>query len=133
MSTINYSLLDDKMTTKDDKIFYRELGQRVAQLRKEQSLTQVQLAKILKISQQNVAAYEAGLRKIPVSVLPKLSKLFGVSFEDLLGAEEKKTKRGPTPKFQRQIEKIAELPRAKQKFVMEMLNAVLQQNNAATG
>ncbi|WP_234422185.1 hypothetical protein [Sedimenticola thiotaurini] len=38
-----------------------------------------------------------------------------------------KGKRGPTPTLQRQIEQISQLPRAKQKFVMEMLDTVIQQ------
>lgn len=36
-------------------------------------------------------------------------------------------KRGPTPKPQQQIERIAQLPKAKQRFVMEMLETVLTQ------
>ncbi|WP_199775610.1 hypothetical protein [Microbulbifer pacificus] len=36
-------------------------------------------------------------------------------------------KRGPAPKLQRQIEQVALLPKAKQKFVSEMLETVIQQ------
>lgn len=36
-------------------------------------------------------------------------------------------KRGPTPKLQRQLERLSRLPKAKQKFVSEMLDTVLQQ------
>jgi len=44
----------------------------------------------------------------------------------LLGEEPGSAKRGPTSKLQRQIEQVAELPRSKQKFVSEMIEAVLQ-------
>lgn len=37
------------------------------------------------------------------------------------------SKRGPAPKLQQQIERIQRLPRAKQRFVMEMIDTVLAQ------
>lgn len=33
----------------------------------------------------------------------------------------------PFPKFQRQLEQLSRLPRAKQRFVLDMLDTVLQQ------
>jgi hypothetical protein len=39
----------------------------------------------------------------------------------------KPAKRRPAPKLQQQIELIQQLPRAKQRFVIEMLDTVLQQ------
>jgi hypothetical protein len=36
-------------------------------------------------------------------------------------------KRGPAPKPQQQIERIQQLPRSKQRFVIEMLDTVLAQ------
>ena len=90
-------------------------------------MTQVQLAEFLVISQQHMASFEKGIRKIPASMLPKLAKLFGISLETLLGEQDKPSKRGPTPKLLQQVEQVSRLPRAKQKFVMEMLETVLQQ------
>ena len=51
-------------------VFFKKLGARVATLRKEANITQTQLAETLRISQQLIAAYEAGTRKIPASLLP---------------------------------------------------------------
>jgi hypothetical protein len=36
-------------------------------------------------------------------------------------------RRGPAPKLQQQIERIQQLPRPQQKFVMQMLDTVLLQ------
>jgi transcriptional regulator with XRE-family HTH domain len=113
--------------TQDDARFFRELGQRVASLRKEQQLTQVQLAESLGISQQHMASFENGIRKIPSSMLPKLAEVFGVTVDSLLGVTNGKRKRGPTPMLQRQMERLSRLPKAKQKVVMEMLDGVLSQ------
>jgi transcriptional regulator with XRE-family HTH domain len=129
---ISYGFLDEIMT-EDDKSFYKQLGKRVAQLRKELQMTQVQLAKILGISQQHVASYECGRRKIPVALLPTLSKLLAVAVEDLLGMKNTASKRGPAPRLQRQIEQIRTLPRTKQRFVMEMLDTVIQQQQKKSG
>ncbi len=111
----------------NDKTFYNELGDQVAILRKEQHITQVQMAQVLGISQQLVAAYEAGVRKIPASLLPILSKMFAVPVEQLLGMSNKPAKRGSVLILQQQLEQVNNLPRSKQKFVIEMLDAVIQQ------
>jgi transcriptional regulator with XRE-family HTH domain len=107
--------------------FLRELGERITRLRKEQGLTQAQLAELLGISQQLVGFYERGVRRIPVDLLPKAAQMLGVSVEDFLGSKTGNGKRGPTPKLQQQLERISRLPRAKQRLVMEMLDGVLSQ------
>jgi transcriptional regulator with XRE-family HTH domain len=113
--------------TQDEKKFFRELGVRVAQLRKEQSLTQESLAELLGVSQQSVAAYEVGRLRVAVSMLPRLAKILGVSVEALIGEQDTPAKRGPAPKLQQQIERIGRLPRTQQRFVMQMLETVLAQ------
>ena len=113
--------------TEKDKIFFKDLGVRIALYRKEQGLTQIQLAKILGISQQHMGSFEHGIRKIPASMLPTLSELFGISLEVLYGQNNKPVKRGPTPKLLQQVERLASLPKSKQKFVIEMLDTVIKQ------
>jgi transcriptional regulator with XRE-family HTH domain len=111
--------------TQDEKKFFRELGARVAELRKEQGITQQQLADLLDVSQQSVAAYEVGRLRIAVSMLPRLARVLGVSVEALIGETVKPARRGPTPKLQQQMERISQLPKTKQRFVMEVLESIL--------
>ncbi|WP_309143324.1 helix-turn-helix domain-containing protein [Microbulbifer okhotskensis] len=99
----------------------------MAGLRKELRMTQVQLAEYLGISQQHMQSFEAGRRKVSASMLPKLAQLFGISVDELVGIEDNPAKRGPVPKLLRQVEQVALLPKAKQKFVSEMLETVIQQ------
>ena len=113
--------------TDNEKAFYQTLGIRIAQLRKEQGLTQTQLGELIDISQQHVASYEVGRRRAALALLPALARTLGVSMEELVGEEIKPAKRGPTPKLQRQLERITQLPKGKQRFVMEMIDTVLQQ------
>jgi len=120
------SLLGAAMTH-DEKTFFRDLGARIAQLRRDQNLTQQQLAELTGMSQQSVASWEVGRLRPAVSMLPRLARILGVSTEALIGQEEKPAKRGPTPKLLQQMERISQLPRTKQRFVMEMLDTVLAQ------
>ena len=112
-----------------DNTFYIAMGKRIATFRKAQGMTQTQLATTLGIAQQTMAHYEGGRLRMPIALLSSLATLLAVSVEDLIGEPTKATKgkRGPTPRLQRQVELINQLPRTKQKFVMEMLDAVIQQ------
>jgi len=110
--------------------FLQDVGKRLKELRKAQGLTQTQLAELLGISQQLVAFYEGGHQRIAIDLLPDVARLLGVSVEELLGLSQSPARRGPTPKFQQQLERINRLPRSKQRFVMEMLDAVLTQAGA---
>ena len=62
-----------------------------------------------------------------VSALPTIAKLLGVALEELIGEPSKPGKRGPAPKLQQQMERINQLPKAQQKFVIKMLETVLSQ------
>ena len=113
-----------------ERDFFVELGARIAALRKARSITQVQLAEKLGISQQTLQSYECGRRRVPVSAMPAVAQHLEVSLDELFDAPRKATKnapakRGPAPKWQQQIEQIATLPRAKQQVVMQMLDGLL--------
>ena len=115
------------VNTKDEQ-FFKNLGARVAQARKDQALTQQQLAEQLGIAQQTLAHYEVGRLRVPASMLPVLAQLLGLTTEELLGQSvQQASKRGPAPRLQQQIERISQLPKSKQRFVSEMLDTVLAQ------
>jgi transcriptional regulator with XRE-family HTH domain len=113
--------------THDERAFFKALGARIAVLRKESGITQVQLAEAMDVSQQTVASWEVGRRGVPVSNLPLLARTLGVSVEALIGEKAAPAKRGPTPKLQQQVERLSRLPQAKQRVVMEMLEGFLNQ------
>ncbi len=114
----------------DENQYFKAMGRRVSQRRQELGLTQVQLAEALGIAQQTYACYEVGTRRIPVSLLPALARALTIETDALLGETVKgRTKRGPASVFQRHIERISELPKAKQRLVLEMLEGVFAQNH----
>ena len=114
----------------EERSFFVSLGERIAALRREHSVTQVQLAEALGVSQQTMQSYEVGRRRIPVSALPAVAQTLSVSLDVLFGEEPAKTarsRRGPVPQWQEQMEAIAKLPRSQQRFVTQMLDTVLAQ------
>ena len=113
--------------THDEQAFFKALGARIAELRKNSSITQVQLAQMMDVSQQTVASWEVGRRGVPVSLLPTLARALGAGVETLVGEPTRAAKRGPAPKLQQQVERLSRLPKAKQRLVMEMLEGVLAQ------
>jgi len=115
------------MKTKDEQVFSKELGSRIASARKSQHRTQQEVADHLGIAQATVAHYEAGRMRIPTFHLPPLAEILGLTVDELLGQDMKSGKRGPTPKLQKQFERIGQLPRATQQVVMNMLDGVLAQ------
>ena len=71
--------------TQDEKQFFKALGARIAELRKARGLAQVQLVETLELSQQMIASYEVGRRRVPVSLLPAIAHALAVSVEALIG------------------------------------------------
>jgi transcriptional regulator with XRE-family HTH domain len=114
----------------DERDFFVALGARIALLRKARSVTQVQLAEALEVSQQTIQAYEVGRRRIPVSALPIVAKMLAVSLEELFGEmDQRNRKRGLASRLQQQIEAIGQLPKTRQRFVSEMLDTILAQTH----
>jgi len=114
-----------------ERAFFERLGAHVVELRKQQDITQVEMAKAPGVSQQTINSYEVGRRRIPVLALSTLPRTLGVSLEELLGEESAAAakKRGPAPKLQQQMERIQHPPRAQQRFVMQVIDTVLAQQD----
>lgn len=114
----------------DETSFFEILGRRISDLRKRQGFTQAQLADMINVKQYVVASYETGRRRPSAALIPELARIFGTSVEELIGLEQDRRKPGPTPRLQQQIEQLQRLPKAKQKFVSEFLETILQQAHA---
>lgn len=63
------------------------LGEKIASLRKAKGMTQEQLAEQCSVSPQAVSKWENGLTAPDIALLPRLSELFGVSVDELLGVQ----------------------------------------------
>ncbi len=64
-------------------------GRKLRKLRKDNNLTQKQLADKLEITKATVSAYETNAKYPSIEVLIKISNIFNVSSDYLLGLSEK--------------------------------------------
>jgi len=107
------------------------LGKRIARLRKERAITQVELAAILGIAQPNVSDYERDESKPGPEAILKMAEAFKVSADELLG---RKSPAVQTPvvsrKLMRRVIEIEKLPKRDQQALIRTIDAFLK--NAST-
>lgn len=70
----------------------KTLNERIKKLRKEKDLTQLQLAEMLNVTDKAVSKWETGEANPDITLLPKLSEVFGVSLDYLLMGKEEEEK-----------------------------------------
>ena len=63
---------------------------RIKNLREDYDYTQDYVAKYLNVNRVVYNRYENGIREIPISILIKLSKLYNVSIDYMVGLTNKK-------------------------------------------
>lgn len=119
-----------------NEAFFKALGERIATARKERGLTQQQLADKLGVSQQTLAHYEVGRVGVGAPMLPRLSEILDLSFDEILVGEPTPRipgKRGPASRLEQQIDAIHRLPKASQKAVSQVLEAMIAQHAGGMG
>ena len=103
------------------------VGQRLARLRRERGLTQVELAERLGIAQPIVSDYERGELRLHGQLIVRLTEILGVSADELLGLT-------PTPaagplaqrRLVRRLRAIDRLPRRDQQALFRTIDAFLK-------
>ena len=65
-------------------------GEKVASLRKEHGMTQLQLAEQMGVTDKAVSKWERNLSLPDVNSIPKLAEILGVSVDDLMQVESTK-------------------------------------------
>lgn len=66
------------------------IGENIKRLRQENNMTQEELAKLLCVSMQSVSRWENKLNYPDIILLPKISKIFNVSVDYLLGIKDER-------------------------------------------
>lgn len=113
----------------ESRAYFRALGKRITERRKEIGMTQAELARALGISQQTVFAYELGDRRVNVLMLTKMAAIFQVSLEELMGLSKalRPVKRRLSPAGIRHAERYAQLGKTQQRFVARIIETLLTQ------
>ena len=103
-------------------------GERLADLRRAAGLTQVEFAKLVGETQQNITFWEHSEKPPRSDVLPKMAKVLGCSVEQLLGISPLADRRpGPVGKTQRAFAEVSRLPRSQQDKNVEIVDALVDQ------
>lgn len=84
MSILQIAVVYNELES-EGEVMYR----RIRDLREDSDLTQKEVAKRLSCSQQVYSNYELGQRDIPTDILIKLSALYNVSVDYILGISDK--------------------------------------------
>lgn len=69
----------------------KSIGNRIKELRKEKGMTQTQLAEKLNMTKSIVSAYETDVKSPSYNSLIKISEIFNVTTDYLLGTENRKS------------------------------------------
>ena len=114
------------VNTKEES-FFKELGARLAQARKQQGITQVQLSATLGIAQQTLAHYEGGRLRLPTLACcpswPRCSKCPSKTCSaSSLRTPQHGQARGHRPASNSRLSKSPSCPARKRRFVIEMLD-----------
>ena len=103
------------------------IGQRLARLRRERGITQAEIAEKLGIVQPMVSDYERGQLRLHGQLIVELSRLLGVSADEILGLEKPKTGGGSVKnrRLLRRLQQLEKLPRLDQQALLRTIDAFL--------
>jgi transcriptional regulator with XRE-family HTH domain len=104
------------------------VGQRLARIRKQRGLTQVQLAKEMGLIQSLVSDYETNRLQLSAEMAVRFSLALNVSMDELLHPKTKKKSaaKKTSLKVVRRMEQIEKLPPRQQAFVLSALDSILR-------
>lgn len=103
-------------------------GKRMAALRKERGLTQVQLADKLGITVKAVDYYERRAKNPSIEFIKRAANVLGVRAVDLVDDDapaKSRSKPGPPSQLEARIEKLRKLPKSQQDVVLKMIDGLL--------
>ena len=109
----------------ESRLYFRALGARITDLRKEHDMTQAELARAIGVSQQSVFAYELGDRRVSVLMLVKLARLFQISVEELMGiAQPQPDAERPSRKWMHHAQRMRGLSKKDQRFIIKIIDVL---------
>jgi len=103
------------------------LGQRIARKRKEKGLTQVELAKLMDLSQVLISDYERGRLRPNPELIVKFAATLKMTTDELLGVKLTSTDDSKLSlKTVRRMKKIEDLSPAQQKALFKTIDTFLK-------
>ena len=105
-----------------------QFGKRMSAFRVAKGLSQSALAAKLGMTRAQIVYYERAAGNPTLEVVEKIAVFFGVSVGELLNDTTKTARKpGPPSQFTQLVERLDQLPRTQQKFVIQMVEGFLKQ------
>lgn len=124
---------EDMQTGRPPKHQRPPLGERIAAFRERAGLSQQQVADALGVNQQVIAYWERRAASLRPEQLAALADVFKVSIEDLLGQRTRQQRdSGPTGKARLVFDAVSRLPRRQQQKIVEVVEALIAQQQQRT-
>ena len=101
------------------------LGLRLAQVRKERGLTQVELAERTGLIQVVVSDYERGRLRLPADMALRFAEVLGITVDELLQAPKGHPAKHPSLKLVRRMEQIESLPVYQQRALLTTIDTFI--------
>jgi len=106
-----------------------EFGARLAKLREQSGLSQIQFAKKANITREMVGYYERRTGNPTAAFVIKAANILGVTTDELLGVPPAKPQMARRKsKLDICIEQVKKLPKAEQRYVVKFLEQVVGRN-----
>ncbi len=112
----------------------KDVGDRLRALRTERGLTQTDLARLVGSHQTALSQIEVGRRGVSLHQVLKLAQVLKVTPDEILGKAAQTPSNGDSRRrlrsgrIQRRLERIEALPDAKQRALLQMVDAFLEKH-----
>jgi transcriptional regulator with XRE-family HTH domain len=109
----------------------KAIADRLTKIRKEQGVTQVEMAKKLKTNQSVYSRYESGEYRIHGELILKMAKILGVTPNDILGVTKSGGPKKPESEFAipkrilRRLRGVQELTKTDQDYLLRTIDAFI--------
>lgn len=108
----------------------KNIGMTLTKIRKENGLTQKELAEMTGISQQQQSHYEKGNIHISAEMIARFSKALKVKSDRILNLEEEEINNSPLSlRFTKRVKELDSLPESKKKSILLVIDEMIRANN----
>jgi transcriptional regulator with XRE-family HTH domain len=104
------------------------VGGRVARLRREKGMTQIELAERLRVSQPVISDYENDVIRLPADTVAQIADVLGASADELLGLTAPAAHAAggiKNRRLYRRMQEIEKLPRRDQEALLRTIEAFI--------
>jgi transcriptional regulator with XRE-family HTH domain len=104
------------------------VGGRIARLRREKGMTQIELAERLRVSQPVISDYENDVIRLPADTVAQIAEVLGASADELLGLKAPAAHAAggiKNRRLYRRMQEIEKLPRRDQEALLRTIEAFI--------